>query len=89
MGNTCVESTCTSILHRTTESERGLMVGGIYSYLTIKNKHMYLSFLSNAILPTAYCNTLGFPAPPHPPHHAYTTLPHHILGIFFQFVSRI
>ena len=36
----------TSILHRTTESERGLMVGGIYNYLTIKNKHMNLSFFS-------------------------------------------
>ena len=35
----------TPILHRTTESERGLMVGGIYNYLTIKNKHMNLSFL--------------------------------------------
>ena len=40
----CVEST--SILHRTTESERGLMVGGIYNYLTINNKHMNLSFFS-------------------------------------------
>ena len=27
-----------SILHRTTESERGLMICGIYNYLTIKNK---------------------------------------------------
>ena len=36
----------TSILHRATESERGLMVGGIYNYLTIKNKHMNLSFFS-------------------------------------------
>ena len=35
----------TSILHRTTESERGLMVGGLYNYLTMKNKHMNLSFL--------------------------------------------
>ena len=43
-GNNCVESTY--ILHRTTESERGLMVGGIYNYLTIKNKHMNLSFFS-------------------------------------------
>ena len=42
-GNNCVEST--SILHRTTESERGLMVGGLYNYLTMKNKHMNLSFL--------------------------------------------
>ena len=33
-------------LHRTTESERGLMVGGIYNYLAIKNKHMHLSFFS-------------------------------------------
>ena len=32
----------TSIFHRTTESERGLMVGGIYNYLAIKNKHMNL-----------------------------------------------
>ena len=39
MGNNCVEST--SILDRTTESERGLMVGGIYNYLTKKNKHNY------------------------------------------------
>ena len=43
-GNNCVEST--SILHRTTESERGLMAGGIYNYLTIKNKHINLSFFS-------------------------------------------
>ena len=35
----------TSILHRTTERERGLMVGGLYNYLTMKNKHMNLSFL--------------------------------------------
>ena len=37
----------TSILHSTTESERDLMVGGIYNYLTIKNKHMNLSFFSS------------------------------------------
>ena len=40
----------TSILHRTTESERGLMVGGIYNYLTIKNKHMNLSFLVKVLV---------------------------------------
>ena len=40
----------TSILHRTTESERGLMVGGIYKYLTIKNKHMNLSFLIKVLV---------------------------------------
>ena len=39
-GNNCVGST--SILHRTTESERGLMVGGIYNDLTIQNKYMNL-----------------------------------------------
>ena len=39
-GNNCVEST--SILHRTTESERGLMLGGIYNYSTIKSKHTHV-----------------------------------------------
>ena len=39
----------TFILHRTTESERGLMVGGIYNDLTIENKHMNLSFFSSEI----------------------------------------
>ena len=47
-GNNCVEST--SILHRVTESERGLMVGGIYNYLAIKNKHMNLSFLVKVLV---------------------------------------
>ena len=40
----------TSILHRTAESERGLMVGCIYNYLTIKNKHMNLSFLVKVLV---------------------------------------
>ena len=40
----------TSILHRTTESERGLMAGGIYNYLTIKNKHMNLSYLVKVLV---------------------------------------
>ena len=43
-GNNCVEST--SILHRTTESERGLMVGGIYNYLTIQRTNILLSLIS-------------------------------------------
>ena len=31
-------------------SGRGLMVGGIYNYLTIKNKHMNLSFLVKVLV---------------------------------------